>query len=84
MTMHMWIISLLLSAGGATSVSITISNSWESGGFQVSNCDCNFNIPDSDHMQNTWKMTMTTSIPVQLTVRLLYLFVFISCILYLV
>ena len=72
--MHMWIISLLLSVGGATSVSIAISSSWASEGFQVSTCNCNFNILASNHMENTWAMTMTTSIPVQLTtVRLLYL-----------
>jgi hypothetical protein len=33
MTMHMWIISLLLSGGGATSVSIAISASWASEGY---------------------------------------------------
>jgi hypothetical protein len=58
----------------STSVSIAISSSWASEGFQVSTCNCNFNILASNHMENTWAMTMTTSIPVQLTtVRLLYL-----------
>ena len=83
MTMHMWIISLLLSVGGATSVSIAISASWASEGFQVSTCNCNFNILASNPTWNPWTMTITTSIPVvQLTVILLYLYVFISCILY--
>ena len=80
--MHMWIISLLLSGGGATSVSIAISASWASEGFQVSSCKCNFNILASNPMWNPWTMTITTSIPVQLRVILLYLYVFISCILY--
>jgi hypothetical protein len=72
--MHMWIIYLLLSVGGATSVSIAINRSMTLDSFQVSRCNCNFNIIASNHTVNTWGMNMTTSIPVQLiSVRLLYL-----------